>query len=289
MKPLHIIGLAVVALIGMLSVFTVNEAEYAVKFRLGKIVRTDFDPGLYFQVPIYNNVIKFDRRILTLDAPPERVLTSEKKDVIVDAFVKWRIEDPSRYYVATLGDEFRAGQRLTQIIKDGLRGEFARRTLKEVVSGERGDLIESITSNASQVGETLGIQIVDVRIKRIDLPEDVSTSVFNRMRAERSRVANELRSQGLEVSEQIKSDADRQVQVILAEADRDAERIRGEGDAMSAALYAEAYSKDPEFYAFVRSMNAYRKAFRSPDDLIVLDADSEFFKYFKDQSPDASQ
>ena len=281
MKNLLLVLVAIGALLLASSAFTVAEPEYAIKFRLGKIVRTDFEPGLHFKLPIINNVRKFDRRILTLDAEPERFLTSEKKDVIVDSFVKWRIADVARFYTATGGDEAIAANRLSQILRDGLRGEFAKRTLREVVSGEREDIMNALTVSASSIAANLGVDIVDVRIKRIDLPDEVSGSVYNRMRTERLRVANELRSQGREAAERIRADADRQVQVLLANAQRDAEEVRGEGDAVAADLYAKAYSKNTEFYAFFRSMQAYRDAFRTEDDVLVLDPESEFFGYFK--------
>ena len=278
--------LIVVALIGLLvygATFTVSETEYAAKFRLGKIVSTDFEPGLHFQVPIFNNVRKFDRRILTLDAPPQRFITFEKKDVIVDSFVKWRIQNVRDFYTSTSGDLQRARSRLSQIIADGLRTEFAKRTLAEVVSTAREEIMASLAVTASQTAQSLGIEIVDVRIKRIDLPEEVSSSVFRRMRAERTEVANELRSEGLEEAEKVKASADREVQVLIAEAQRDAERIRGQGDAGAAALYAAAYERDPEFYAFYRSLQAYRNTFQGGRDVMVLDSDSDFFRYFREK------
>lgn len=283
MKNLVLILVAIGALLLLSAAFTVAEPEYAVKFRLGKIVRTDFEPGLHFKVPIINNVRKFDRRLLTLDADPERFLTSEKKDVVVDSFVKWRIADVARYYTATGGDEQMAANRLSQILRDGLRGEFAKRTLLEVVSGQREDIMRALTVSASNIAANLGVDIVDVRIKRINLPDEVSGSVYNRMRTERLRVANELRSQGREAAERIRADADRQVQVLLANAQRDAEEVRGEGDAVAADLYAQAYNRNQEFYAFYRSLQAYRDTFRSEEDVLVMDPESEFFDYFKTQ------
>lgn len=283
MKNIVLILVAIGALLLLSAAFTVAEPEYAVKFRLGKIVRTDFEPGLHFKVPIINNVRKFDRRLLTLDADPERFLTSEKKDVVVDSFVKWRIADVARYYTATGGDEQMAANRLSQILRDGLRGEFAKRTLLEVVSGQREDIMRALTVSASNIAANLGVDIVDVRIKRINLPDEVSGSVYNRMRTERLRVANELRSQGREAAERIRADADRQVQVLLANAQRDAEEVRGEGDAVAADLYAQAYNRNQEFYAFYRSLQAYRDTFRSEEDVLVMDPESEFFDYFKTQ------
>ena len=262
------------------SMFTVKEWERAILFRFGEIVRTDYKPGLHFKIPFINNVLKFDGRILTLDAEPERYLTAEKKNVIVDSFVKWRIDDVATYFTAMGGDPMRANLRLSQIIKDGLRGEFGKRTIQEVVSGERKQIMDILTLNAENQAKEFGIKVVDVRIKRIDLSEDVSTSVFHRMEAERDRVAKELRSQGAEAAERIRADADRQRTVILAEAYREAEHIRGEGDARAAEIYAKAYNKNPEFYAFYRSINAYQSSFNNKSDVMVLEPDTDFFKYF---------
>jgi len=262
------------------SVFTVKEWERAVLFRLGEIVKTDYDPGLHFKMPFINNVRKFDGRILTLDADPERYLTAEKKNVIVDSFVKWKIDDVAAYYTAMGGDQLRANLRLSQIIKDGLRGEFGKRTIQEVVSGERQEIMDVLTLNAEQQAASLGIKVVDVRIKRIDLSEEVSSSVFRRMEAERDRTAKELRSQGAEAAERIRAGADRKRTVTLADAYRDAEQIRGEGDAKASDIYAQAYNRNPEFYAFYRSINAYQSAFRNKADMLVLDPDTDFFKYF---------
>lgn len=284
MKPGILIIIGAIAAAIYASAFTVAQPEYAIKFRLGKIVRTDFEPGLHWQVPIINNVKKFDRRILTLDADPERFLTSEKKDVIVDSFVKWRIIDVANFFTATSGDELIASQRLSQIIKDGLRGEFAKRTLRDVVSEEREQIMSALTVNANVQAASLGLEIVDVRIKRIDLPDEVSSSVYRRMQTERLRTANELRSEGREIAERIRAQADREIQVLIADAQRLAEEVRGEGDAKSAELYANAYSKDPEFYAFFRSLQAYRQTFMGGGDVLVLDPASEFFEYFGQRS-----
>ncbi len=277
-----VIGLAAGAVILYLSTFIVNEWEKAVLFRLGEVVRADYAPGLHFKIPLINNVRKFDARIITLDVEPERFLTVEKKNVIVDSFVKWRINDVTRFYTAVLGDETQARQRLSQIIKDGMRGEFGNRTINEVVSGERVQLMNVLTTNANEQAKAIGIEIVDVRVKRIDLPAEVSDSVYQRMRAERDRVAKDFRSRGQEAAERIKADADRQREVLLAEAYRDAETIRGEGDAKAADIYARAYGKDADFYAFYRSLNAYKRTFRGQDDLLVLEPDSEFFEFFGD-------
>lgn len=273
--------LAVAVVIASFSIFTVDEREKVILFRLGEIVSTDFAPGLHFKTPFVNNVRKFDARIQTLDAEPERYLTGEKKNLIVDSFVKWRIKDVSNYYTATGGDAVRANLRLSQIIKDGLRGEFAKRTIQEAVSGERQQIMEAITASANKEAEAFGIDIVDVRIKRIDFPPDISDSVYRRMRAERQRVAKDLRSRGAESAEKIRAEADRQRTVIIADAFRDAEVLRGEGDAVATDIYAKAYGKDIEFYSLYRSLNAYKNTFANKNDVLVIEPDSEFFKYFK--------
>lgn len=280
-QMLALIILAAVLVIGSFSVFTVKEWERAVLFRLGEIVRTDFKPGLHWKIPFINNVVKYDGRILTLDAEPERYLTNEKKNLIVDSFVKWRIDDVREYYTAMGGDELRANLRLSQIVKDGLRSEFGKRTIQEVVSGERKDIMNILSVNADKQAREFGITVIDVRLKRIDLAEDVSTSVYRRMESERKRVANELRAQGEEKAAGIKAEADREVTVIKAEAFRDAERIRGEGDAQATDIYAKAYNKDREFYSFYRSLNAYRSSFKDESDVFVFEPDTDFFKYFK--------
>lgn len=275
-----IVALAVTVLVGSFCVFTVDERERAIKFQLGEIVKTDFDPGLYLKFPLINNVRKFEARIVTLDAEPERYLTAEKKNVIVDSFVKWKIDDVGTYYTAMGGDEGNANLRLSQIIKDGLRGEFGKRTIQEVVSGERQQIMSILTENAAKQAKEFGIQVVDVRIKRIDLSEDVSTSVFLRMEAERARVAKDLRSKGAEAAERIKADADRQRTIIVADAFRKAEELRGEGDGQAAAIYARAFDQDREFYSFYRSLSAYKDSFKEKSDIVVLEPDSDFFKYF---------
>jgi membrane protease subunit HflC len=275
--------LAVILVLAAFSLFTVDETETAIRFRLGEIVEANYAPGLHFKVPFINNVRTYDRRVQTLDTDPERFLTAEKKNVIVDSFVKWRIADVARFYTAVAGDATRANLRLDQIIKDGLRSEFSKRTIKEVVSGDRAQIMEIISTSAALEAKELGIESLDVRIKRIDLPPDVSNSVFRRMRAERERVARDFRSRGAEAAERIQADADRQRTVILAEAYRDAERARGEGDAQAAEIYAKAYSNDPDFYSFYRSLNAYRTGLGHSDDILVLEPDSDFFKYFKSQ------
>lgn len=272
--------LGVVAVIAYLSVFIVDERELAVKFRLGEIVKTDYDPGIYLQAPFINNVRKFDKRILTLDLPPERFLTNEKKFVIVDAFVKWRITDVSSFYTTTQGDERRALSLMSQIVVKALRDQFGERTINQVVSGERAELMDIVTGEVSSNTRELGIEIVDVRVKGIDLPDEVSLSVYERMVKERETVAKDFRSQGQELAKGIRADAERQREEILAEAYKEAEVTRGQGDAESTRIYAEAFGKNPEFYSFYRSLNAYRQSFSNKGDVVVLEPDSDFFKYF---------
>lgn len=279
-RNMGLIALVAAVVLLYFSVFIVKEWEKAILFRLGEVVRADYEPGLHFKIPFITNVRKFDARILSLDVEPERFLTVEKKNMIVDSYIKWRIDNVTRFYTAVQGDERQAQQRLTQIIKDGMRGEFGNRTVNEVVSGERVQIMNLLKANADEQARTIGISIVDVRIKRIDLPAEVSDSVYRRMRAERERVAKDFRSRGMEAAERIKADADRQRQVLLAEAYRDAETLRGEGDATAAEIYARAYGQDADFYGLYRSLGAYRRTFRSQDDLLVLEPDSEFFDYF---------
>jgi len=281
-RAIPLVILVAALILGWFSIFTVKEWERAVLFRFGEIVKTDFKPGLHFMVPFMNNVRKFDGRVQTLDAEPERFLTAEKKNVIVDAFVKWRIDNVAKYYTAMGGDEYRTNIRLSQIIKDGLRAEFGKRTKQEAVSGERTEIMNVLSLNADTQAHDFGIRVVDVRIKRIDLPQEISESVYRRMEAERDREAKDKRSKGFEVAERIRADADRQRTILLAEADRDAEQTRGEGDAKAAEIYAKAFNKDPEFFAFYRSLNAYRQTFNDENDVILLGSDSDFFRYFKD-------
>ncbi len=283
-QPKIFIPAGVLVVVLGLSVFTVEQRQLAILFRLGEIVRTDYQPGLHFKMPFINNIRKFDSRIQTLDAPPERYLTAEKKNVIVDSFVKWRINDVAKYYTAMGGSTDRANIRLSQIIKDGLRAEFGKRTIQEVISGERIEVMRILREATDKQANEFGIAVADVRIKRIDLPDDISNSVYSRMEAERARVAKELRSQGAEAAERIRADADRQRTIILAEAYREAEGVRGLGDAEAAATYSAAYRKDPEFYSFYRSINAYRKVFNDKSDVMVLSPDSDFFSYMKTPS-----
>lgn len=267
--------------LGVSSIFVVTETEYAVKFQLGRIVKADYEPGLHFKLPFINNVRKFDRRILTVDTPSELMLTSEQKFVSVDSFVKWRITDVSKFYISTQGNELRAVSRLEQIIKDRMRAQIASRTLVEVVSQERVNIMRDIqgTANAATSDE-FGIEVIDVRIKSIELPEDVRESVFRRMATDRQKEANLLRFQGREEAEGIRANADREVQVLLAEAEKQGQTIRGAGDARSIEIYASAYGKDEEFFAFYRSLQAYETAFGGNKDVLVLDPSSSFFDYF---------
>jgi membrane protease subunit HflC len=272
-----------VILLGLNSMFTVKEGQNALLLQFGRIVHTDYKPGLHFKIPLLQQVMQFDNRILSLEAPPERYFTSEKKSVNVDFYAKWRIADNAAFYRATGGDQLQAEQRLTPVIKDALRFEFNARTLEELISGGRKDITERVRQQTdASARKNLGIAIVDVRIKRIDLPEEVSESVYKRMRAERLQLANELRYTGQEAAAKIQADADRQAQILKADANRDAAKIRGDGDAQAAAIYAQSYGQDPEFYAFYRSMSAYAKSFKDGKDVLVLKPDSEFLRYFSD-------
>lgn len=275
-------SLLILAVLASFTMFTVKEWEKAIKFQFGEIIKTDYAPGLHFKMPFINNVRKFDGRIMTLDSDPERYLTSEKKNVIVDSFVKWRIADVANYYTAVGGDMDRANSRLSQIIKDGLRGEFGKRTIQEVVSGERKQIMDVLLVTASAQAAALGIEVIDVRIKRIDLTADISSSVYRRMEAERARVAKDLRSRGFEEAERIRAKAERERSVLLAEAYRESEELRGAGDAGASEVYAKAYQRDPEFYAFYRSINAYVSTFKDKTDIMLIEPDSDFFRYFKD-------
>jgi membrane protease subunit HflC len=262
------------------SLFVVSEVERAVKLRFGEIVQFDVEPGLHFKWPIINSVRYFDSRILTLDAQPQRYLTSEKKALMVDSFIKWRVKDVAKYFTTTGGDEERAKRLLSQRVDTGLRNEFGVRTVKEVVSGERDQLMNSLTSMLDGIAQNeLGVEVIDLRVKRIDLPLEVSESVYNRMRTERERLARELRAQGNEVAEKIRATADKDKTVILADAYREAQEIKGDGDAEATATYASAYTKDPEFYDFTRSLKAYQSTFETKGDILLIDPDSDFFKY----------
>jgi len=270
-----------VVILGLNSVFIVGVTEHALKFRLGEVVRDDYQPGLHFKAPFINNVRKFDKRLITQDLPPEQMNTAEQKFVEVDYYVKWQISDPRRFYTATTGGDFNiARARLSQLIRNDLRAEFSRRTLSEVVSEQRRDMMAELQRRANERMGNFGIDVLDVRIKKIELTDEVLGSVFNRMETQRTEFANELRSLGRERSEEIRAEADREVRVLLAEAERDAARIRGEGDARSTEIYAAAFERDPEFYSFLRSLEAYSRSFDSGRDMLLLDAGSDFFRYF---------
>lgn len=269
------------------SIYVVSEIERAVKLRFGEIVEFDVQPGLHFKWPIVNTIKYFDGRILTLDAVPQRYLTSEKKALMVDSFIKWRIKDVAKYFTTTGGDEERAKRLLSQRVDTGLRNEFGIRTVKEVVSGERDQLMNSLATSLDKIAQQeLGVEVIDLRVKKIDLPAEVSDSVYNRMRTERERLARELRAQGNEVAEKIRATADKDKTIILADAYREAEETRGNGDAKATATYAEAYTKDPEFYDFTRSLKAYQATFQSKGDILIIDPDSDFFKYLNNSMID---
>lgn len=261
------------------SVFTVGERDLAIKFRFSEIVRTDYEPGLHFKLPYINSYNLYPKRLQTINNPQEQFLTKEKKNLYVDFYVKWRIIDVAEYYKSSSGDTVIAAQRLLSIVKDGIRGEFAKRTVPEVVSSERREIMGDMLKNARANALQLGIEVVDVRVKRIEFSNTVSESVFKRMREERSRVASELRAEGAENAERIRASADRERTVILAEAYRDAEILRGEGDALATDIYARAYTKDPEFYSFSRSIEAYKRSLGIDGDLLVIGPDSDFLRY----------
>ncbi|MGH8762605.1 MAG: protease modulator HflC [Nitrosospira sp.] len=264
------------------SLYVVDQRQQAILFQLGEVVDVKTSPGLYFKIPVAQNVRYFDSRILTMDtAEPERFITSEKKNVLVDLFVKWRIIDVKQYYISVRGDEMLAQTRLAQTVNSSLRDEFGNRTVHDVVSGERDKIMEIMRQKADADARKIGVEVVDVRLKRVDLPQEVSESVYRRMEAERKRVANELRSTGAAESEKIRADADRQREVILAEAYRQAQESKGEGDAKASAIYASAFQPNPEFYAFYRSLEAYTQSFKNKGDMMVLEPNSDFFKYLK--------
>jgi len=276
--------LAVVTVLVVLamSMFTVDQRQFAIVFQLGEVKRVIEQPGLYFKIPMIQNVRFLDNRILPLDSNElERFITSEKKNLLVDSYVKWRIVDPKLYYISLGGDEARARTRLNQTINAGLREEIGRRTVHEVISGERDKIMAVVSERADVDARRIGVQIVDVRLKRLELASDVSEAVYRRMEAERKRVANELRSQGYAESEQIRADADRQREIIVANAYRDAQKVKGEGDAKATSIYGQAFSDSPEFYTFYRSLEAYRGSFKSKSDVLVLEPGSDFFKYMK--------
>ena len=277
-----LIALVVILVVASLALFTVDQRQNAIVFRLGEPVQVITKPGLFLKVPLLDNVRFFDVRILTMDPDePERYITSEKKNLLVDSFVKWRIVDVVQYYISVGGDETRARIRLAQTVNDNLRAEFGKRTIHDVVSGERETIMDLMREKVDTDARKIGVQVLDVRLKRVDLPLEVSEAVYRRMEAERKRVANELRSLGFAESEKIRADADRQREVIVAEAYRDAQRIKGQGDARAAATYAQAFQQSPEFYSFYRSLEAYRQSLKTKSDVLVLDPSSDFFKFLK--------
>ena len=281
--------LSVVAVIaGVLiyeTVYFVDEREKAIIFQFGRIVQSHDQPGIHFKKPFLNSVQFFDGRIQTMDADPELYLTGEKKNLVVDSFAKWRIRDVAKYYVTVSGLQSNVRARLAQRVNDSLRQEFGKRAVKEVISGDRAEIMELVRLDVDKEASEFGVEVLDVRLKRVDLDPEVSERVYSRMEAERSRVAKELRAQGAEVAEIIRADADRQREITVANAYREAEQLRGEGDAVATLTYANAFGRDPEFYRLYRSLNAYRATFRSKEDLLILEPNSEFFQYFKSSSP----
>lgn len=283
-----LIGVAVLLLIASSSLFTVDQRQFAMVFQFGEVVRVIEQPGIQFKVPVLQNVRYYDRRIQTIDPEePELFNTREKKNVLVDSFVKWRVRDVEQFYKSVGGNELAAVARLKQTINDGLRAEFGQKSVADVVSGQRDQVMEDVRKKANLDAQKIGMEILDVRLKRVDFPDKISASVFERMNSERRTVASQLRSEGAAEAERIRADADRQREVLLAEAYRKAQTMKGEGDAKAGAIYAQAYGKNPEFYAFWRSMDAYKQTMRNKNDVLVLDPSSEFFKYFKSTKPAA--
>jgi len=277
-----LLGAIVVALILSMSVYTIDQRKAAIKFKFGEVIAVQTEPGLYFLVPLVENVKLYDTRIQTMESrDPERFLTSENRNVLVDSFVKWRVVDVRQYYVSVRGDSLQAESRISQTVNDALRAEFAKRTVHDVVSGERDQIMRTVAERVDADLRRIGVAVIDVRLKRVDFVPEISSNVYDRMNSERKRVANELRATGLAESEKIKADADRQRQVIVAEAYRDAQKTKGEGDAIASRTYAEAFGRNPEFFSFYRSMEAYRSSLRSKGDVMVLDPSSDFFKYLK--------
>jgi membrane protease subunit HflC len=282
-----LVAAVVILILASMSVFIVDQRQTAIVFQLGEVMRVETTPGIKVKIPLVQNVRFFDSRILTLDNDEaERFITAEKKNVLVDSFIKWRIFDVKQYYISVGGDEARAQTRLMQTVNSTLREEFGKRTIHEVVSGQRDELMRVVQEKADVDARKIGVEVLDVRLKRVDFPVEISDSVYRRMDAERKRVANELRATGNAESEKIRADADRQREVILAQAYRDAQKIKGEGDAKAAALYASAFGRNPEFYAFYRSLDVYKQGFKSKSDIMVLDAGSPFFKYLKGSGRD---
>ncbi|MBU0620819.1 MAG: protease modulator HflC [Gammaproteobacteria bacterium] len=277
----------VVLILASMSIFVVDQRQTAIVFQLSEVIRVETTPGLKFKLPLIQNVRFFDSRILTLDSPePERIITAEKKNMLVDSFVKWRIIDVTQYYISVGGDEARAQTRLTQTVNSAMREEFGKLTIHEVVSGKRDELMRVVQEKTDVDARKIGVEVVDVRLKRVDFPVEISSSVYSRMDAERKRVANELRATGNAESEKIRADADRQREVILAQAYRDAQKIKGEGDARAASIYAQAFGRNPEFYSFYRSLDVYKQGFKNKSDVMLLDANSPFFKYLKSSTRD---
>ena len=284
-KLFAVLGIVLLVAITVRSTFyMVDEREKVIVVRFGQVLRYEDAPGLHFKSPFLDDARYFDSRILTLDAEPQPFLTKEKKYVVVDSFVKWRIDDALKYYVTVGGQEADARRRLEQVVNSGLRDEFGKRTVHDVVSTDRHKIMEILTANTDREARKFGIVVTDVRIQRVDLPDEVSQSVYQRMKAERSRIANELRAQGAEAAEKIRANSERQREVLLAEAYGKAERVRGEGDAKATALYAAAYGRAPEFFSLYRSLNAYKESFRKKDDIMIVDPSSDFFKYMKKPS-----
>ncbi len=280
---LAVVVLAAAVLFANTALFVVPEQQTALLLRLGEIVDSDYKPGLHFKMPLIQEVVKFDKRIQTLDAPPERFLTGEKKFVVVDSFAKWRIADVAQYFRSTRGNQRTTSRLLQARINSALRDEFGQRTIREVVSGERAEIMRKLAQSANESASDLGVEVIDVRIKRIDFEEKISETIYERMRTERQRVASELRAQGAEEAEKIRANADRQRTEIQANAYRQAELLRGEGDALAADTYAQAFQKDAEFYTFWRSLKAYRQVFQDGGSMMVLDPEAEFFRYFSAQ------
>ena len=285
---LVLVALVLIVTAVRMTLFTVDEREHVLKFRFGEIVKSDYEPGLQFKIPFVNNITRYPDRILTYEESEERFLTGEKKNLIVDYFITWRITDPAQYYRSVRGDEVFAEQRLSAIIREGIKAEFSQRTVREVVAAERSELMNEMLVTAERQAPALGLEVVDVRVMRIELSDEVSGSVFSRMQQERGRVAAQLRAEGEEEAERIRADADRQRTVTLAEAYRDAERIRGEGDARASETYANAYTQNPEFYSFYRSMEAYRGSIGGQQDVLVLSPDSEFFRFLQNEMGEAN-
>ena len=280
-----LIILVLIVVVGSAALYTVDEREKAIVFRFGEIIRSNDEPGLHLKTPFINSVSKFDARIQTMDAAPEQYLTIEKKNLVVDSFVKWRIRDVAQFFVTVRGEKSAAQRRLSQRVNDALREEVGRRTVQEVISGDRATIMELVRRAVDEQAREIGGEVVDVRLKRVDWVPEISERVYRRMEAERSRVAKELRAKGAEEAEKIRADAERQREIILAEAFRDSEHIRGEGDAQATRIYAEAYGQDEEFFSLYRSLNAYKQTFGSESDLLVVEPDSEFFQYFKTPRP----